>query len=151
MADVQVKNITFSLKSQVHKCAQRLSTARYYESGYQIQNGVNTSTVILLKTKCLVRLTFRQLFFLGQSVILIGQLWMLRTKNTRFSTHGKSIITLKIPKRVRSAFRTLVRTSKHSDLSSLYNRLRLIWICGYFYALLFLYALYKAIDLWKLK
>ena len=35
-------------KSQVHKHAklrQRLSTARYYESVTQIQNGVNSSTV----------------------------------------------------------------------------------------------------------
>ena len=50
----------------MHKCAQlrqRLSTARHYE--WKIQNGVNTSTVILLKTKFLVRLTFRQLFLLG--------------------------------------------------------------------------------------
>ena len=33
--------------------------------GTQIQNGINTSTVILLKTKCLVRVTFQQLFFFG--------------------------------------------------------------------------------------
>ena len=52
----------------MHKCAQlrqRLSTERYYESETQIKNGVNTSIVILLETKCLVRLTFRQLFFWG--------------------------------------------------------------------------------------
>ena len=42
---------------------KHLATARYYESETQIQNGVNTSTTILLKTKCLVRLTFRQMFF----------------------------------------------------------------------------------------
>ena len=56
----------------MHKCAQlrqRPSTARYYESVTQIQNGVNTSTVILLKTKCLVRLTFRQPFFGGEGGI----------------------------------------------------------------------------------
>ena len=67
-------NITFLLllllifTSQVHKCVQlrqRLSTARYYESETQIQNDVNTSIVILLKSKCLVRLTFRQLFLFG--------------------------------------------------------------------------------------
>ena len=62
-------NITFLLESQVHKCAQsteRLSTARYYESETQIQNGVNTSTVILLKTKCLVR--FGNFFFWGMGI-----------------------------------------------------------------------------------
>ena len=50
----------------MHKCAQltqTLSSARYYESETQIQNGVNTSTVILLKTKCLVR--FSNFFFWG--------------------------------------------------------------------------------------
>ena len=57
------------MRSVVHWLRQRLSTARYYESETQIQNGVNTSTVILLKTKCLVRLTFRQLFWGG--VLLI--------------------------------------------------------------------------------
>ena len=54
----------------MNKCAQltqRLSTARYYEFETQIQNGFNTSTVILLKTKRLVRLTFRQLL-LGRRV-----------------------------------------------------------------------------------
>ena len=42
---------------------KHLATARCYESETQIQNGVNTSTAILLKTKCLVRLTLRQMFF----------------------------------------------------------------------------------------
>ena len=39
--------------------------------GTQIKNGINTSTVILLKTKCLVRLIFRQLFFLGGGGMLL--------------------------------------------------------------------------------
>ena len=61
--DIRYSKYYIFTESQVHKL--RLSTARYYESETQIQNGVNTSTVILLKTKCLVRLTFRQLFLGG--------------------------------------------------------------------------------------
>ena len=46
--DIHYSKYYIFTKSQVYKCAQlrqRLSTARYYE--WKIQNGANTSTVIL--------------------------------------------------------------------------------------------------------